>query len=323
MSLINDALKKQIAELRADGASDADIVAFISTEKIENALKNVTEQMAADTSQYIENTMYERVLSERARESEFVAHNEQIWSKGFVMSEAMYLITLDAAEEYNQYISELPPEEIENKQYRYLALRQLHARSCQVYLEILTLIKAGFADGAYARWRSLYELSVIAEFIGKNGEEVAKAYYEESFSTEAKQNDWAKVAPCFSNSEGKSKRGHITFDQIQQQCIVATETWKKQYKLSNKIVHATPHGTFGRIGAPDAMAITPVGRSDYGLAMPAVNSAISLLCVSTDFFNTIPSGDSIAYTKTLEKWVELIQTCYKDIEKTCFHNTKD
>lgn len=59
-----------------------------------------------------------------------------------------------------------------------------------MYLEILTLVKNGLADGAFARWRSLFELSVISNFISSNSEEVAKAYYEAS-EGDGKWYDWA------------------------------------------------------------------------------------------------------------------------------------
>ena len=50
---------------------------------------------------------------------------------------------------------------------KFETLLRLHARSCQIACEILELIRAGFADGAMARWRSLYEISVLANFLEK------------------------------------------------------------------------------------------------------------------------------------------------------------
>src|SRR5699024_117475 len=45
--------------------------------------------------------------------------------------------------------------------YQFDALMRLHSRACQTSYEILELLKSGFADGAYARWRSLHESEVI------------------------------------------------------------------------------------------------------------------------------------------------------------------
>lgn len=60
--------------------------------------------------------------------------------------------------------------------HKYTALKYIHGRGLQQFLEIITLMKNGFADGAYSRWRSLYELNIIASFISEYGEEIAEAY---------------------------------------------------------------------------------------------------------------------------------------------------
>ena len=44
-------------------------------------------------------------------------------------------------------------------------LVRLHARACQVADEVLTLIAAGFAEGAIARWRTLHEIAITAMHI--------------------------------------------------------------------------------------------------------------------------------------------------------------
>ena len=64
--------------------------------------------------------------------------------------------------------------------------------------------------------------------------------------------------------------------------------------------------------------IIPVGRSNYGIAVPAEHPAISLHMISTLFFTLFPYTDSIAYVKTLGKWVEVIQEMYYSIEKEAF-----
>ena len=58
----------------------------------------------------------------------------------------------------------------------FVTLAILHAKACQVSSEVLVLLRSGFADGAHARWRTLYELSAVSLFISKKGEEVAVRY---------------------------------------------------------------------------------------------------------------------------------------------------
>lgn len=314
MELINGALQQQLEEFKVDGLSDSEILDKISELNFEDILIKVSDVMASDTVDIMENTMYEKVLEERTKTAQFIAHNEQIWGKGFVASEAMYIVSLELAQAYSNYIAKIPKEDVADKQFRYVALRAIHGRACQQFLEILHLLKNGFADGAYARWRSLYELSIIAEFISQNGEDVAKSYCE-SANTDGDYHDWAKAAPFFANNR------HVSFDNIKKKCTVEDDVWRGQYKLSNKIVHASPQGTFGRLAnGPGIEGLISAGHSDYGLAMPAINSAISLSIISACFFKVIPFGDGIVYIKTMQKWTNVIRKYYTDIEASCFEN---
>ena len=110
------------------------------------------------------------------------------------------------------------------------------------------LLRGGFADGAYARWRSLFELSIISEFICQNDEQVAKAFVDFVKTSEEKDYGWAKTAPCFASLKPKA---NVTFEMIRSQCTTIAGDWKKAYKESCQVVHASPLGTLGRMGSPN------------------------------------------------------------------------
>jgi hypothetical protein len=58
------------------------------------------------------------------------------------------------------------------------ALERLHVRGVQVATEVLTLLREGFADAAFSRWRTLHEISVVAMVLGDNGGEMAVRYLD-------------------------------------------------------------------------------------------------------------------------------------------------
>lgn len=58
------------------------------------------------------------------------------------------------------------------------ALDRLHVRGVQVATEILALLREGFADAAFSRWRTLHEISVVAMVLGDHGEEIAIRYLD-------------------------------------------------------------------------------------------------------------------------------------------------
>jgi len=60
------------------------------------------------------------------------------------------------------------------------ALVRLQARACRISSAIYALLKAGYPDDAYARWRTLYEIDIIGAFIEKFGEEAALSYLRSS-----------------------------------------------------------------------------------------------------------------------------------------------
>ena len=311
-NLFFEAIESYCKEQRSKGLTEDEIIDSLDDEKIKTSYISMVKRMTEDSVSMLQNSMYERVLQERGNNAQFIIHNEQIWQRGFVASEMMYLIVIEAAEDYREIFDNLPNEQKNALQYKYSAILQLHARACQQYLEILCLLKSGFADGAFARWRSMYELCVVAHFISKNGEPVAKAYCNELYNVNSKDYHWAKEAPGF------SKKNRVTFRDIMNDCKSITERWESVYGFSNKVVHATPQGTYRRLGTPPSTAIVPVGPSDYGLAMPAVNAAIILSIISSLFFTMLHSGDGSWYSMVTSSWVDHIKRIYTEIEENSF-----
>ena len=207
----------------------------------------------------------------------------------------LYLMILEMSDHYQAYYLDLSDRTRNALKNRYYVLRKLHGRACQQFYEILWLLRGGFADGAYARWRSLFELSVIAEFISQNDEQVAKAFVDSVKTNEVKDYGWAKNAQCFASLKPKAS---VTFEMIRSQCTTITEDWKKAYKESCQVVHASPLGTLGRMGSPNENRVISTGSSDYGLAPPAVNSAISLMHVTLFYFGLLSQMDSRAMIRT-------------------------
>lgn len=310
-------LYKNVNDLKNKGMSDNEINQKIDSLKLDEIYSNIIIKASKDTCDFFKRTMYEKVFENKIETNQFLAHHEKIWGKCFIASEAMYIMTVEQAEQYCEWvIKNIKKKERKAKQFKFMVLKNLHARACQQYLEILFLIRHGFADGAYARWRSMYELSCISQFINDNDESVAKAYLEQSNSEDGTHN-WAKAAQCFNG-----KKGNINFNDIQKECALSSEPWQKQYKLACKIVHASSQGTFGRLGNKKTLNSMSVGHSDYGIVTPAEHSAIDLARISTLFFSIFPNEDCLIITKCLEKWVDVIRDFYIIQEKQVFGDKK-
>lgn len=313
--MFEDTINKLLKDKIKEGASKEKVEEFVKSGAITTMYQEVVKIIADSALKTIEDIMYEKVLVERAYTSEFLARMEQKWGKAFVASEALYLCIMESSQEYIEYVAEKIEGQNDDVIIIYNALLPIHARACQEYLEILCLCKNGFADGAYARWRSLYELSIISDFIRKNGKEIAISFLKAA-DTEDRY-EWARGAKCFKHYP---KDRHITFSLIQKQCTLSTTEWRQQYTISNQLVHASPQGTLYRLGNKTESGILSAGHSDYGVSTPMIQSAIILVCITADLFTLFQHGDSLASMIAFHKWIDRIESFYNEVEKNCFRD---
>ena len=322
MDICRKAIEQNIKRLQKEGKSDSEILNEIQKTDYEEIFKNISEVKSKDTVEYFKNHMYEISYEEQLKTDEFIAHHNRIWGKCFAASQAMYTMAVEAAEMYSEFVSkDLTHEKIFPKQFKFLALQHMQARACQEFLEILYLMRFGFADGAYARWRSMYELCCCAQFISTQDEQIAKQYVEQS-QTENQKYTWTKGA--------KDKDGHelkiSTFNQIQSlvhKNDKINDIWNKQYKLACLVTHASPQGTFKRLANGPNTNVIPVGHSDYGITTAAEHSAISLQWITSIFLSVYRNLEAISIIKAMSEWVEVIRDYYFTTAKEEFGEKTD
>jgi len=267
----------------------------------------------------MEEIMFERILFQNNLENEFSGRLMQKWWRGFAALESMYLMTIEYVNDYkDKYYKK--HDKWESLSHTQFALKNIHGRACQVFSEIICLLKNGYADGSFARWRTLFELSVFAIFIRENGDDVALAFIQQSddnlweFQTGA---EWAKDAACFKNDSSV-----VSFAKIFKSINFPSDTktfWQKQYRFSCKVVHASPQGTLKRLANSGTEEnIIPVGRSEWGLHSPAEHAAHSFLQVTTAFFSTFADVEVLFQAHVLRKWVDIICKHLYETVRECF-----
>lgn len=288
----------------AESAEDAQrIMDNINKIDISEMFHDYLKDMSKDSFNYMRSNMYEEVMQFRADEQEFIARQEQKWYRAFVASETLYIMVMQAAEVYVEYVNELEEANKKLRAWEFTAMLHIHGRAMQQYLEIVTLMKNGFADGAYARWRSLYELSIVSSFINKYGEKVAKAFVEASETDD--RYEWARASEIYPRT-----KKYITFNDIQKSCDIDAPIWRKQYDLANKTVHASPQGTFKRLGNMGTKNVIPIGRSDYGITTPGEHAAISLAQITTMFFSIFSYSKIIIAMRGINDWINVVREMY-------------
>jgi Family of unknown function (DUF5677) len=204
-------------------------------------------------------------------------------------------------------------------------LTALHCRACRTAREVVCLLKAGYADGAHARWRSLHELAVTAYFLLEHRVDTPQRYLDHAsveryraagqyqlhcqtlgydpYSTEemaevkkASDAAIAKYGAPFKDDYGWAAEAlhnpRPTFTQIEASLDMAH--WRPWFRLACQSVHAGSQGLHFALGLPnDKPGMLLAGASDAGLADPGHQMAISLTMVTVAFLTAHPNLDGL------------------------------
>lgn len=276
-----------------------------------------TPAMANNVFKTLKDGMASKIEERQLERAEFKEHIRKVWGNPLDLFEIFLEICTEIGMLFNENIG--PHFTSENK-YLYQVLIRLYARGCQIGEEILTLLKNGFADGAYARWRTLYEIVVVAYFISENGNDVAEKYirydaieaydamkaYRKCYQklgykplTEEEIDEVTGIVDDLSKRFGENFRNKYgwasnslnkknpNFADIENKTNFGH--MRAHYKLANHNIHAGPHGITFRLGTPKkkpgVIYLIP-GPSDAGFVDPIDCTALSLYQLTTALVTT-------------------------------------
>ena len=248
------------------------------------------------------------------------------WGPALGALETLLHAAIDAGSWFDQRNR---PKAVETQDLRFEVLIRLHARACQVTWEVLTLLKAGLADGAHSRWRTLHEIVVIASFIKDGNNDLAERYllhhnitrwralpdhqtyaerlFTEPFSDEQVA-DIRQVHDELTNRFGRDYENewgwaavalgvpNPNFRQIER----ATELdhWRPYVRMASHAVHAGSQGiTFSLMTPDEGKALA--GPSNMGLADPGAGAALSLNVITCTMLIHYPDMETLAAAQAL------------------------
>jgi len=262
------------------------------------------------------------------------------WQEPLDLFECLIQISFESGEKSKK---KLYKTKNNTNNFKYEALVKIHARALHISNEIAALLKSGYADGAYARWRSLHELYVISFFLKDNDNEISKRYLEHSIIRSFKEGmdyklyykklgypppDRKKVLAL----KKKTKRLCDKYDDKFQknygwipsailkdrnfralEKAVKLDKLRPFYNLACDAHHGGSKG-FYRLGLMDDFQkeMFLIGPSNYGLADPLQNTAISLLHITSCLLTLEPDFESIIEKYVMDNFAEEI--CKKAVE---------
>lgn len=103
------------------------------------------------------------------------------------------------------------------------------------------------------------------------------------------------------------RTSRITFAEIEQKTVLNIDPWIKQHKLSHKVVHAAPQGTFSKIGDKHSDLHILTGASDYGLNIPLNNAVISFAQICVIFLTLNISSQAFIGIIAIKNWIQIVE----------------
>ena len=218
---------------------------------------------------------------------------------------------------------------------------RLHARACQVAEEVVVLLETGFANGAMARWRTMHEISVTANFISKHSASCAERYTDhqivESYKAAQEYEEiHAKLGydPISANDLNEirerydrviQKHGHSftspygwaaidlnakkpTFKDIEKS--VGIEHFRGHYRMASHGIHANPKGIFFSMTSMFPSELLLAGPSNAGLADAGHGGAVSLTSISATLVLLAPNFDHLVALQAMNLLSHEIGTAF-------------
>ncbi len=359
-------LKNKAEEIKKTGKSERDFDSFLITKALEayinqnkcfpraedldkllNVLgKEVLPKISEIVTERLKKNAEEILKEHREDREGFEERLYERWKEPLDLLEYLIMISIESGQVHQ---SKLILAANESDKFKFEALIQIHARACQISNEILILLKAGCADGANARWRTLYELVVISFFLLDNDDEVSKRYLkhetvrkfkdakdyrdhyeqlgfasieEQEFEEIKKEKerlckkyndrfnkDWGWIPSSLSDQNFRALAEHVGLGHL-----------LPFYNLSAATIHGLSRGLY-RLGLmPDSQSkLLLCGSTNYGLADPLQNTSISLYQITLCLLDLQPDFASFVQMRVMDSFVDEIGykavNVQKDIEK--------
>lgn len=312
--------------------SVTEIIEDINT-AVSQAVPEAASRIADLISDQLEYSALENASQLHKAQAERIEAVRRIWGSALDKLDFLRHIVL----EWSQEASVLRSGPYMNSNTSF-ALGRLVFRVYELAGEIITLARAGYADGALARWRSLHEVCVVAMFLAKQSDRCAQMYLSHHQVEELRLLDVDKASgtvnvhdmhhdryighlrrrkaamvnvfgPVFANDYGWASielgRTKTTFRDLESH--VGLETLRRGYQRANSTVHGGALATLTRISlGMHGIHDGPVPPA-YGCEVAANYVAASLSMLIGELCLTTENMDLLALSIVVHKHAEKIR----------------
>jgi hypothetical protein len=297
----------------------------------EDILRNLTEKVYSS----LVNNEAGNVEQLNKKNDAFIDRNYKRWKSGFQKLQMLQAISLEAGMDFQKQF--IQHTEFENDPLLGVLMRQ-HANACRITGEIILLLKGGYADGALARWRTLFEISINCLVIHKHGRDAAKDYIrhgrikvvegmheyhktandmnQEPYSEDELNNLNALEKVIVGDDKGYNWARKYTNSGKLGKLMehIGLGKWSHNYKLASQHVHADYKEMLSLFAMADAKQDgLLVGPSNSGLVEPAHMTAITLSQITATFLTSyindstnLDYSNSVILLSLIQKYVDAV-----------------
>ncbi len=279
---------------------------------LEKTLNKSTKQLLGDH--------IKRFPEEKTREEiELYGFRKRLELRWGTTLDLFHMLIVMSSELLDQMVSSRHKSKAKKGVHLREVLEGIHGRALRTARAVLVLLKHGMADEAYARWRTLYELSVIADFISNHGEDAAIRYRDHEIVARQRSIDNARkwgyrvhtseerkeVKAKFQQAVKKYGKGFSIsygwaepfvsgtsaprFADLEQD--VRGQRTAPPYKQASLQIHGGRAGLYG-LGSMDRQTLN-TGFSNAGLHIPVMNSSVAILQITNTGLSNSPRDDLI------------------------------
>ncbi|RLK62628.1 hypothetical protein D3H64_08730 [Atopobacter sp. AH10] len=347
-SILSDKIQELVNELRnREGTSELEI-----DQKVNNFLdaifsKDFISKHAISILEVLEPKapiMYEE---NRLIMQEFESRLQFRWLDAFYITQLYITISVETTRELMEEIlnkTAISDNGRKNIDVYFSIMFQLQRQSILLAKEMITLLKGGYSEAAFSRWRSLYEVSVIMNCLEKAAEQdsenigiVVKEYLASAFVRSLELAETEVEIKQFNNKINELNIKESRVKQLKKNYEWArsfiNKKNKKQMYFSNLIsysgldnlksfydeacqfIHVTPYGLHNRLYEVDPYDTLVFGPSNAGLSVPFKLLLVSLFDTTKSFLRLDPTIDRLIQIKILDIIVEKSFSRVDEIEQ--------
>lgn len=304
----------------------------------EDNFQEIFESISKNLVEIMQSNEVDNINQLNQEYEDFNKRNYSRWEKGFNKLEMLRQISIEAGMELKKEFSKY--SEYENDPLLGVLMRQ-HANACRITGEIIHLLKGGYADGAIARWRTLFEIAVTSLVLNRHSKECAVDYIKygklksiegmEEYQKTAKK---MKVEPyskeemdlAIALKEELKKEidyswaiKYTKFGKMEKlREYVGLENWSHYYMLASKNIHADFHEMDSLMAMSETKEnMLLVGQSNSGMTEPAHLTAITLTQITTAFLTAYIQDENtkLSYKNSM-LFLSLLKQYSDDVGKT-------